>query len=347
MKQKLLLLYTLTFYSTISCFGQNEFYFTEFWKLTTKENAKFVRIGKLKEGSKFIGSFADYSIDQIKLQEGSYNEDGIKDGIFKSYYPTGAFYSEGIYANGEISGTWTFYYENGSVDKKIRFAPSGFIFEFWQNEEGRVLIENGTGKWNEEIEFGIINAEFTNGLRAGDWVLKSQYDDVLVQESYNKKGKVKSQDKTKFPNILFEQNIANHLIEQLDGHDVTKKEYPNILSLPESIEHSDTLIFTMVDSPPKPRMASWEQLNFLINNLNYPDEVENVSGRVFIQFIVEKDGSISNTKVIKGIHPLLDKEAVRIMKLTSPWIPGYHRDSPRRVKMVEPILIKSKVSNSR
>lgn len=68
-----------------------------------------------------------------------------------------------------------------------------------------------------------------------------------------------------------------------------------------------------------------EALNdFLQNNIKYPVEAEEkgIEGRVILSFIVNKDGSISGIHVVRGVHPLLDKEAIRVLKLMPRWIPG-------------------------
>lgn len=72
---------------------------------------------------------------------------------------------------------------------------------------------------------------------------------------------------------------------------------------------------------------------------NYPEAaIENkIRGTVFLTFIVEKDGSVSNVTVIKGVHPLLDEEAVRAIAESPKWSPGLQRGQPVRVRFQIPI----------
>jgi len=77
-------------------------------------------------------------------------------------------------------------------------------------------------------------------------------------------------------------------------------------------------------------MMSW-----LSQNVRYPNTP--VSGRVVVQFIVEKDGSISNTKVVRSVDPALDKEAVRAVSSMPNWNPGMKDGKPVRVKYTVPI----------
>jgi protein TonB len=72
---------------------------------------------------------------------------------------------------------------------------------------------------------------------------------------------------------------------------------------------------------------------------NYPEEaiINKIRGTVFLTFIVEKDGSVSNVSVVKGVHPLLDEEAVRAISESPRWSPGLQRGQPVRVRFQIPL----------
>jgi TonB family protein len=78
---------------------------------------------------------------------------------------------------------------------------------------------------------------------------------------------------------------------------------------------------------------------FLQENLRYPKEARDkgISGQVFIEFVVEKDGSIDNVKVLKGVDPDLDAESVRVVKLMPKWKPGKQKGEPVRTYFNIPI----------
>ena len=69
---------------------------------------------------------------------------------------------------------------------------------------------------------------------------------------------------------------------------------------------------------------------------NYPQEaIDNrIQGRVSITFVVEPDGSVSNVTVLKGVHPLIDNEAVKAIEASPKWSPGLQRGKPVRVRYV-------------
>ena len=88
---------------------------------------------------------------------------------------------------------------------------------------------------------------------------------------------------------------------------------------------------------PKKGIASFEK--YIFQNLQYPDKAKkkNIEGRVSVQFIVEKDGSLSNIKVIKGIDPECDAEVVRLFKNSPKWIPAQKNGEPKRFRASYPV----------
>ena len=84
-------------------------------------------------------------------------------------------------------------------------------------------------------------------------------------------------------------------------------------------------------------------MKFLATNIQYPQETKKLGkeGYVVLQFIVEKDGSISNVNVLKSVHPSLDKEAVRVVSQIKRFVPGYNEDhAPVRVLYTLPVHFK-------
>jgi len=72
---------------------------------------------------------------------------------------------------------------------------------------------------------------------------------------------------------------------------------------------------------------------------NYPQEAieKKIRGTVFLSFVVERDGSVSNINVIKGVNPLLDNEAVKVISESPKWTPGLQRGQPVRVRYLIPL----------
>ncbi len=83
-------------------------------------------------------------------------------------------------------------------------------------------------------------------------------------------------------------------------------------------------------------------LTFLKDNIKYPEQAkkDSIEGRVVIIFNVETDGSITEPKVVRSVHPLLDAEALRVAKLMPKWEPAYQNDTPVKTKYNIPITFK-------
>jgi protein TonB len=78
---------------------------------------------------------------------------------------------------------------------------------------------------------------------------------------------------------------------------------------------------------------------YIVKNLKYPElaKEKGIEGRVFVSFIIEKDGSISNVKILRGIGGGCDEAAVEMIKNMPKWKPGTQRGKPVRVQFNLPI----------
>ena len=80
-------------------------------------------------------------------------------------------------------------------------------------------------------------------------------------------------------------------------------------------------------------------MEWLSKNIKYPviAEENGIQGRVVATFVVERDGSITDVKIVKSVDPSLDKEAVRVLKSMPKWIPGKQNGQAVRVKYNLPV----------
>jgi protein TonB len=83
-------------------------------------------------------------------------------------------------------------------------------------------------------------------------------------------------------------------------------------------------------------------LEYLAANVRYPDDCEEacVQGRVVVSFVVERDGSITEPKVVKSVYPSLDEEALRVVNGMPKWSPGKLNGEAVRIKYVIPVTFK-------
>ncbi|MFY0689185.1 MAG: energy transducer TonB [Cyclobacteriaceae bacterium] len=112
-----------------------------------------------------------------------------------------------------------------------------------------------------------------------------------------------------------------------------------MMSLSYGQEQEDKL-YEKVDQLPQYQGGFDEMIAFLADEISYPKTASaaGITGKVFVSFIVEKDGSLSNIETVKGVDKALDQEAERVIGLLSDFIPGKHQGKLARVKMVLPIM---------
>jgi TonB family protein len=101
-------------------------------------------------------------------------------------------------------------------------------------------------------------------------------------------------------------------------------------------------LFTVVEEQPEFEGGMEAFYQYVGNEMTYPLQARQsgVEGRVDVQFVVEKDGSLSDVKAIKGIGAGCDNEAVRVVQNAPAFKPGKQRGMPVRVRMVMPIVFK-------
>src|SRR5690606_10128314 len=114
---------------------------------------------------------------------------------------------------------------------------------------------------------------------------------------------------------------------------------PEVVTLSNSTVQ-DGEIFLVVEETAHPDGGMEKFYAFVKENMSYPTEArENgTEGRVFIEFVVEKDGSLTNFKSLKGIGHGCDDEAIRVVALSPPWVPALQKGKPVRQRMVLPVV---------
>lgn len=113
------------------------------------------------------------------------------------------------------------------------------------------------------------------------------------------------------------------------------------IAAPEPPKHvvEETKIFTVVEQMPMYPGGDAALMGYLRDNIKYPTvAAENgVQGRVVVGFVVERDGSITDVNILRGVDPSLDREAMRVVKSMPRWNPGKQNGSAVRVKYQVPV----------
>ncbi len=128
-----------------------------------------------------------------------------------------------------------------------------------------------------------------------------------------------------------------------DDTDSTSCKKTEMVAKSESDDDDDDMIMGMIVEQ-KPVFPGGQKalMEFLKSNLVYPKAAQDssIQGRVIVRFTIEKDGSITDVEVVRGVHPALDEEAVRVVSMMPKWKPGTQMGDTVRTKFTLPVLFK-------
>ena len=154
---------------------------------------------------------------------------------------------------------------------------------------------------------------------------------------------VKEDQEMKSQDDLAETNTAIGAFT-VEGNDETAevKHVEEKIAEPEPVKEEETKVFDVVEQMPSFPGGPSALMQYLSSNIKYPvvAEENGVQGRVVCTFVVERDGSITDVRVVKSVDPSLDKEAMRVVKSMPKWIPGKQNGSAVRVKYTVPVTFR-------
>ena len=104
----------------------------------------------------------------------------------------------------------------------------------------------------------------------------------------------------------------------------------------------DVVGFRVVEDLPQFPGGAVEMMKFLQRNLKYPPSIQErkIQGKVIAEFIVNKDGSVTDVKVVKSLNALCDREVLRVLRMMPRWTAGIQNDEPCRTKVCIPVVFK-------
>ena len=136
------------------------------------------------------------------------------------------------------------------------------------------------------------------------------------------------------------QNLDEVMVVGYAAYDDEVVEAKSIkLPTEEKKENEEQVIFQVVEEMPNFPGGMRECMKFLARNIKYPvlAQEAKIEGRVIVQFVVDRDGSITDTKVVRSVSPELDAEALRVVGMMPKWNPGKQRGKAVAVKYTMPI----------
>ena len=212
--------------------------------------------------------------------------------------------------------------------------------------EANKKVEN-----TQAVELAKLNTEKKEAKVEKKEIIKQEPEKVVEQVKSSvkftapvikKDEEVKEEDEIKLDEVQKSDKAVGAFT--VEGNDEVggavlkaKEEIP----APEPPKHvvEETKIFTVVEQMPMYPGGDAALMGYLRDNIHYPTvAAENgVQGRVVVGFVVERDGSITDVKILRGVDPSLDREAMRVVKSMPRWNPGKQNGSAVRVKYQVPV----------
>jgi TonB family protein len=230
-----------------------------------------------------------------------------------SFFPNGHKMNVKSFGNGQLMGDVIEYYPNGKLYNVKTIVDPGTKNERLQLNEcrdstGNVLAENGNGKWIDFLDETTNGADFSGHYIAGEVI--------------------EGMEKGKWQGDLGDSIVILRIYK--NGRLISAKD--------SNISSSTGIYAKGIQAPEFPGGLQYFA-KFLGHNIRYPASARdnNTQGRVIISFVIEKDGSLTNVGVVKGIGDGCDEESARVVKLSSPWHPATVDGKPVRTAYSIPI----------
>ena len=300
---------------TIKSFSQTSLqldkiiYLDSTWTETTGEDYKYIRIVKdyyVPKKSYLIKDY--YKSKSIQMIGTSLDKDIIKeDGQFIYYYENGEKKLLVTYSKGKRSGKAFNWYENGNLNSELEYFEDQDgkeyhkINNYW-NLEKEQKVTDGNGDYENRNEIYEEHGKIKNGFHDGTW-----------EGKYFKN------------NFTFIENYENgKLISGVSTDD-------------QNIKHN----YTIVNESPEPYKGIKSFYNYIGRSFQIPIEDRNKTfGKIYLTFIVDKDGNLVEPKIIKGLTDGINKNAISVIMRAKKWKPGVLRGIPVRTQYSLPITVK-------
>jgi protein TonB len=128
-------------------------------------------------------------------------------------------------------------------------------------------------------------------------------------------------------------------IEDSEADDNTLINVTPVISAKEEEEEEEAQVFFIVEDMPEFPGGEMALRTYIANAIKYPviAQENGIQGKVYVTFVVSKDGSVTNASIARGVDPSLDKEALRVVNSLPKWKPGKQRGKPVNVSYTVPI----------
>ena len=221
--------------------------------------------------------------------------------------------------------------KNAYDDYKAKYIPNTQVNEVtrWTENKPEAKVERVEPVRQEKIE------QIVEKVRSS---IKFTTPLIKKDNEVNPEDEMKTQDEIMSSKIAV--GFAN-VIGNDESADVLRHKEA-LITEPVKAREEETKIFTVVEQMPSFPGGPSALMQYLSKNIKYPPfaEENGIQGRVICSFVVERDGSVSDIRIARGVDPSLDKEAIRVVSAMPKWIPGRQNGQMVRVKFTLPVTFR-------
>ncbi len=188
------------------------------------------------------------------------------------------------------------------------------------------------------FEWTTTDVNVNTGLMDTDVEVEEEIIPITRQEEVKPPPPPPPPKVTDILNIVDDDVELDDELEILDTEMDQKKQLDFTIHV-EAEERDDTPVFYIVEEMPQFPGGEGELQKYLSTSVKYPviAQENGIQGKVFIQFVINTKGEVTNATVLRGVDPSLDKEALRVVQAMPTWKPGKQRNRPVRVSYTVPI----------
>lgn len=312
MKRNLILFFLI--FISFSGFSQNSndktIYLDSDWHETNEAEWVYYRIIKDYFLEMDIYKIFDYYKDGTLQMSGFSKTKDLtaRDGEFVYYYKNGNKQKISNYLNSKLIGDEYQWYDNGSkrmegeyVNNDNNILSQLKVRKYW-NENGEQMVVDGNGIYEEIFKDYYAKGLLKDGFKHAVWEGKDNNLNITFRENY-----------------IDGKFISGEKIDNDGGKDS----------------------YFSIETPPKPKKDMKDFYEFIAKNFKITSKSirYGIKGKIILNFIIEKDGKITDVKIVKGLGYGLDEEAIRVVSSYENWIPGKQRCRAVRVLYLLPISI--------
>jgi TonB family protein len=307
---------------------------------TDKVNAKFIREAIISENHYQI---TDKNIDGALVNYCEYKSliPRIEEGLAKHYCGPDTLYSSGYYINGKMLGQWIYYNNDNTIDT-VYYLPLEDYYGKSKCPKSKHYIKSPGLKNLGDIVIDSLKSFIVDNFHIpGRLIGEDDYYFFNINCTYDTDGRVKC------PEIAYRLNEdiiieIFRILHEFEYKTELEKPIRFNVAVPytESRDSTDDIFIIVEDMPTFMGGDQNKFREYIEQNLSYPTSAaeRGISGKVFVQFVVNTQGKVVDAKVVHSADPDLDAEALRVVQSSPRWKPGMHNGEPVNVQFTFPII---------